>query len=50
MKDFEHVAKQTGLLSDDDKRIMELLDNPNPTGETIAELAKLMGQTDEPKF
>lgn len=50
VKDFERVAKQTGLLSDDDKRIMELLDNPNPTGETIEELAKLMGQTEEPKF
>lgn len=50
VKDFERVAKQTGLLSDDDKRIMELLDNPNPSGETIEELAKLLGQTDEPKF
>lgn len=28
-----------------DARILELLGNPKPTGETIEELAKLMGQT-----
>jgi hypothetical protein len=49
VKDFERVAKSQGLFIDD-KRIMELLDNPNPSGETIEELAKLLGQTDEPKF
>lgn len=50
VKDFEQVAKETGLLTNDQKRIMELLDDPNPSGETIEELAKLLGQTDEPKF
>lgn len=49
VKDFERVAKSQGLFIDD-KRIMELLDNPNPSGETIEELAKLLGQTEEPKF
>ena len=48
-EDFERIAKSQGLFIDD-KRIMELLDNPNPTGETIEELAKLMRQTEEPKF
>lgn len=33
-----------------DARILELLDNPKPTGKTIEELAKLMGQTSESKF
>ncbi|EFI53569.1 hypothetical protein [Afipia sp. 1NLS2] len=33
-----------------DARILELLDNPTPSGETIGELAELMGQTDKPKF
>lgn len=33
-----------------DARILELLDNPKPTGETIEELAKLMGQTEKRKF
>lgn len=33
-----------------DARILKLLDNPKPTGETIEELAKLMGQTDKRKF
>ena len=48
--DFGRVAKDTELLTDKDKRMFELLDDPSPTGETIEELAKLMGQTDEPKF
>jgi len=39
-------------LSDRERnaRILKLLDNPKPNGETIEELARLMGQTDEPKF
>lgn len=27
-------------------RIMELIDNPQPTGETIEELARLLGQSE----
>jgi len=45
VKDFERVAKSQGLFIDD-ARILELLSNPNPTGETIEELAKLMGQSE----
>lgn len=49
VKDFERVAKSHDLFIED-KRIMELLDDQNPTGETIEELAKLMRQTEELKF
>jgi hypothetical protein len=47
-KDIE--GKQ--LLSEDerDARILELLNHPKPTSETIEELAKLIGQTSERKF
>jgi hypothetical protein len=45
VKDFERVAKSQGLFIDD-KRILDLLNNPNPTGETIEELAKLLGQSE----
>jgi hypothetical protein len=33
-----------------DARILELLDDPKPTGEMIEELAKLMVQTDKRSF
>lgn len=33
-----------------DAQILELMDNPKPTSETIEELAKLMGQTEEPRL
>jgi len=48
VKNFARVAESKGLLSERarDERIMELLNDPNPTGETIEELAKLMGQSE----
>jgi hypothetical protein len=33
-----------------DAKILELLDDPKPTGETIGQLAKLIKQTDESRF
>ncbi len=45
VKDFARVAGRKRLSERArDERILELLNNPNPTGETIEELAKLMGQ------
>lgn len=44
------VGQQRLSERERDVGILGLLDNPKPTGETIEELAKLMGQTDERKF
>lgn len=47
IKDFVRVAEAKKIDADHvADRIMELIDNPQPTGETIEELARLLGQSE----
>lgn len=47
VKDFARVVEAKQLIPDHvADRIMELIDNSQPTGETIEELARLLGQSD----
>jgi len=52
VRDFERVSEINRQVAARarDARIHELLNDPDPTGKKIEELAKLIGQTDRPKL